>query len=113
MLALSGLVTSHAQENAAGTGRADVTIAFIERPQRLPEPGQGDSRVMAYTYRLCVTDDPTNRIPFSRPEHYTPSDFEVHPRLAVASKPDAIVRGMFNPACRRCCPAIGTILSTT
>ena len=42
---------------------------------------EGDSRVMAYTYRLCVTDDPTNRIPFSRPKNYTPSDFEVHARL--------------------------------
>ena len=52
---------------------------------------------MAYTYRLCVTDDPTNRIPFSRPENYTPSDFEVHARLAAASKPDAIVGGQPAP----------------
>ena len=78
---------------------ASGTIAFVEpRPERLPEPGEGDSRVMAYTYRLCVTDDPTNRIPFSRPDNYTPSDFEVHARLAATAKPDAIVRAMFNPA---------------
>jgi hypothetical protein len=79
---------------------ASGTIAFIEpRPERLPEPGEGDSRVMAYTYRLCVTDDPTNRIPFSRPEDYTASAFEVHARLAAAAPAAVnIVRSMFNPA---------------
>jgi hypothetical protein len=79
---------------------ASGTIAFIEpRPERMPEPGDGDSRVMAYTYRLCVTDDPANRIPFSRPENYTASDFEVHARLAAAAAPKVdIVRSMFNPS---------------
>lgn len=77
-------------------------IALVEpRPDPLPEPGEGDARVMAYTYRLCVTDDPTNRIPFTRPGDYTPSDFEVHLRLAAAAAtaPNVdIVRAMFNPA---------------
>ena len=79
---------------------ASGTIAFIEpRPARLPEPGEGDSRVTAYTYRLCVTDDPTNRIPFSRPDNYTASDFEVHARLAAAIPSEMnIVRSMFNPS---------------
>jgi len=77
-------------------------IAFVEpRPNPLPQAGDGDVRVMAYTYRLCVTDDPTNRIPFGRPEGYTPADFEVHARLAAAAatapKVD-ILRAMFNPA---------------
>jgi FAD dependent oxidoreductase len=47
---------------------ASGLIAFVEpRPDPLPEVGAGDSRVTAYTYRLCVTDDPANRIPFARP----------------------------------------------
>jgi hypothetical protein len=76
------------------------TIAFVEsRPDPLPEVGEGDSRVTAYTYRLCVTDDPTNRIPFTRPERYSASDYELHARLAAAVRPDQdIVRSMFNPA---------------
>jgi hypothetical protein len=54
---------------------------------------------MAYTFRLCVTDDPTNRIPFSRPESYQAAAFEVHARLAAAAPPAVnIVRSMFNPA---------------
>jgi hypothetical protein len=76
------------------------TIAFVEpRPDPLPEVGDGDSRVTAYTYRLCVTDDPTNRIPFARPERYSASDYELHARLVAAVRPDQdIVRSMFNPA---------------
>jgi hypothetical protein len=81
---------------------ASGTIAFVEpRPNPMPTAGDGDARVMAYTYRLCVTDDPTNRIPFTRPEGYNPADFEVHARLAAAAaaapKVD-ITRAMFNPA---------------
>jgi hypothetical protein len=76
------------------------TIAFVEsRPDPLPEAGEGDSRVTAYTYRLCVTDDPTNRIPFTQPKGYRASDYELHARLAAAVRPDQdIVRSMFNPA---------------
>ena len=79
---------------------ASGTIAFVEpRPDPLPEVGDGDSRVTAYTYRLCVTDDPTNRIPFARPEPYTPSDYELHARLAASVPPDVdVARNMFNPA---------------
>jgi hypothetical protein len=79
---------------------ASGTIAFVEpRPDPLPEVGDGDSRVTAYTYRLCITDDPANRVPFARPEGYRPSDYELHARLVAAVRPDQeIVRSMFNPA---------------
>ena len=54
---------------------------------------------MAYTYRLCVTDDPMNRIPFTRPEGYTAADYEVHARLAAAAGATVdMARDMFNPA---------------
>jgi len=78
-------------------------IAFVEpRPNPLPQVGEGDARVMAYTYRLCVTDDPTNRIPFMRPEGYRAEDYELHARLAAAAAAATpqidIARNMFNPA---------------
>jgi hypothetical protein len=61
--------------------------------------GEGDSRVTAYTYRLCVTDDPTNRIPFTRPAGYDASNYELHARLAAAVAANVdIARNMFNPA---------------
>jgi hypothetical protein len=53
---------------------------------------------MAYIYRLCITDDPANMIPFEAPEGYDPADYEVHARLAVEAPDDVDVpRSMFNP----------------
>ena len=81
---------------------ASGTIAFVEpKPNAAPQVGEADARVMAYTYRLCVTDDPANRIPFARPDGYSPADYEAHARLAAAaaSAPKVdVVRSMFNPA---------------
>ena len=76
------------------------TIAYVEpRPSPLPEPGDGDGRVTAYNYRLCVTDDPSNRIAFTRPDGYTPADYDLHARLVAAAPPSVdIVRAMFSPA---------------
>lgn len=35
----------------------------------------GDNAVQAYNYRLCLTDNPSNRIPFPKPENYDRSEF--------------------------------------
>jgi hypothetical protein len=35
-----------------------------------PVIGQGDHRVQAYNFRVCMTDDPANRIPFTQPAGY-------------------------------------------
>ena len=43
-----------------------------------PEPdGTGDRRVQAYCFRMCLTDDPRNRIPFKKPEGYRELDYEL------------------------------------
>lgn len=39
--------------------------------------GPGDACVQAYNYRLCVTDDPQNRIPFEKPAGYREVDHEL------------------------------------
>ncbi len=38
---------------------------------------EGDSNVMVYSFRLCLTADPENRVPFPKPTSYDPSRFEV------------------------------------
>ncbi|MDO4575136.1 MAG: FAD-dependent oxidoreductase [Planctomycetia bacterium] len=43
--------------------------------------GEGDHRVQAYCYRLCMTDVPENRIPFAKPENYNPDDYELLRRV--------------------------------
>jgi FAD-dependent oxidoreductase family protein len=78
------------------------TLPYIEaRPSPNPLPGSADSRVMAYTYRLCVTDDPSNRIPFSAPSGYDPTKYEAHGRVANALVEQAgadLDTLMFNPS---------------
>ena len=43
--------------------------------------GEGDHRVQAYTFRVCMTNHPENRIPFPRPEGYDPAYFELMIRV--------------------------------
>ena len=39
--------------------------------------GDGDRRVQAYCFRMCLTDVPENRIPFAKPANYDERDYEL------------------------------------
>ena len=39
--------------------------------------GDGDSRVQAYCFRMCLTDVPENRIPFEKPADYDEREYEL------------------------------------
>ncbi len=39
--------------------------------------GTGDSLVQAYNFRVCMSDDPENRIPFPKPEGYDADSYEL------------------------------------
>ena len=39
--------------------------------------GDGDHRIQAYCYRMCLTNVPGNRIPFPKPEDYNPMRYEI------------------------------------
>jgi len=39
--------------------------------------GDGDKRIQAYNFRMCLTDVPENRAPFSKPEGYDPQRYEL------------------------------------
>lgn len=41
------------------------------------EEGQGDHRVQAYNFRMCLTDVKENQIPFSEPPGYDPLEYEL------------------------------------
>jgi hypothetical protein len=45
------------------------------------EYGAGDTRLQAYCYRLCLTDQPDNRIPFAKPDGYDPRQYELLLRI--------------------------------
>jgi hypothetical protein len=39
--------------------------------------GEGDHRVQAYCFRMCLTDNPANRVPFPKPEGYDADQYEL------------------------------------
>jgi len=41
------------------------------------EEGSGDHRVQAYCFRMCLTNDPDNRIPFPKPKPYDQLRYEL------------------------------------
>jgi FAD dependent oxidoreductase len=48
------------------------------------EYGQGDKRLQAYCFRMCLTDHPDNRVPFSKPSGYDPKQYELLLRIFEA-----------------------------
>lgn len=46
----------------------------------------GDRNVMTYSFRLCVTTNPANRVPFPEPAHYDPARFEAVRRYLAQEK---------------------------
>lgn len=54
-------------------------------PRISPDPpgtrGEADHRVQAYCFRMCLTNDERNRIPFAKPEGYDPNQYELLVRI--------------------------------
>lgn len=48
---------------------------------KLPSTGKGDKRIQAYNYRICLTSDPLNRVPVTRPVDYDSTRYELLVRL--------------------------------
>ena len=46
----------------------------------------GDKNVMTYSFRLCLTEDPDNRVPMPKPTHYDPARFEIVRRALQAGE---------------------------
>jgi hypothetical protein len=48
------------------------------------EPGAADRRVQAYNFRMILSHDPANQVPYPKPENYDPKRFELMARLLAA-----------------------------
>ena len=59
------------------------------------EYGTGDKKVQAYCFRMCLTNDPSNRIPFPKPPGYDPKEYEL--LLRVYEKGWKETFGKFDP----------------
>jgi len=52
------------------------------------EQGKGGTNIQAYNFRVCMTDDPANRIPFFKPDNYKPEHYELAARWLKSTKAD-------------------------
>lgn len=43
--------------------------------------GEGDKRIQAYCFRMCLSNHPDNRIQFEKPEGYSPENYELLARV--------------------------------
>jgi hypothetical protein len=48
---------------------------------QLAENGTGDNKVQAYNFRMCLSQNPDNSIPFTKPDGYDPSRYELLARV--------------------------------
>jgi hypothetical protein len=58
-------------------------LPFIQ-DQPPGQAGQGDSSVQVYNFRLCLTQNPTNKLPIDPPVHYDPARYELLARYIEA-----------------------------
>ncbi|MBN8854203.1 MAG: FAD-dependent oxidoreductase [Sphingobacteriales bacterium] len=61
-------------------------------PEPIGQQGQGDKKVQSYNYRICLTNDPVNRIPITRPAGYDSTRYELLLRL-LEKRPAGDLRG--------------------
>ena len=62
-------------------GKPESGLLWGISDARLDPDGTGDKKVQAYNYRICLTSNPANRIPITRPENYDPARYELLARL--------------------------------
>ncbi len=72
---------SHQFTNNLSAYRVPGDLASGLLPRISPDPpgrpGAGDRKIQAYNFRMCLTRVPENRVPFSRPQGYDPSQYEL------------------------------------
>lgn len=69
----------------SGLDAAGKPLPLITTTDAGPED-DGDKNVMVYSFRLCLTKDAANRVPFPAPANYDPARFEVVRRYFAAEK---------------------------
>ncbi len=78
--------------------------AFDEKKQLLPlisqeplgKPGEADKKVQAYNFRMCMTKNKDNLVPWPKPKNYDPKRYELMARY-LEKKPDLKVGQLMNP----------------
>ncbi|MCY7357072.1 MAG: FAD-dependent oxidoreductase [Rudanella sp.] len=68
-------------------GKPESGLIYGVSDAKLKPNGTGDLSVQAYNYRMCLTDDPANRIPITRPDGYDSTKYELLLRQIAQKEP--------------------------
>lgn len=82
---LAGKQYPKAKMAMSGLGADGKPLPFITTIDAGPDE-EGDKNIMIYSFRLCVTKDLANRVPFPKPANYDPARFEVVRRYFAQEK---------------------------
>ena len=59
-------------------------IIYSVQDSPLGEHGAPDDGIQGYAFRMCLTKEPANRIPFTKPDNYDPAHYELQRRFLAA-----------------------------
>ena len=65
-------------------GKPESGLIPTIQDESLGTPGAGDDNIQAFCFRLCLTRDAGNRIPFRKPEGFDRSQYEIYFRYVRA-----------------------------
>ncbi len=81
---LNGLISQNASKHNLIPGvdpfvvEGDPSSGLLPNINKSPGiNGEGDEKIQAYCFRMCLTDHPENRIPFQKPPGYDDQDYEL------------------------------------
>jgi len=58
-------------------GKPESGLLWGISSETVQPDGSGDNKIQAYNFRLCLSNDPKNRISISKPDHYEPAHYEL------------------------------------
>ncbi len=81
--------TTHAQfrvnvDPYVEPGNPSSGVIPTVQDEPLGTPGEGDKSIQAYCFRMCLTRNPANKIPFEKPENYDRWNYEIYLRYLKA-----------------------------
>ncbi len=69
-------------------GKPESGLVWGISPAPLEPQGTGDKKVQAYNFRICLSNQPGNIVPITKPEGYDPARYELLARVVEKLKPD-------------------------
>ncbi len=65
-------------------GQPESGLIHTVQDEDLGADGEADHRIQAYCFRACLTNDPSNRVPFTEPDNYNRDWYEIYLRYIEA-----------------------------